>query len=68
MDDPGGEASPEAAWLAGQAAGLAGEEAANPHPPGSDLALDWAGGWREGEHLRTILSSEEGLEAWRKLG
>jgi hypothetical protein len=71
MDDPDDEASPEAeaAWLAGRVAGAEGQDAtANPYPPGSDLALDWTAGWLEGERLQSIVSPEEEMEAWRKLG
>lgn len=43
----------ELAWLAGLVAGRDGQPVDdNPHPDGTDLSLDWAGGWLEGERIR----------------
>ena len=71
MDDPDGEASPDAqaVWLAARVAGDEGQGApANPYPPDSELALEWAAGWLGSEHLWSIVSPEEEMEAWRQLG
>ena len=48
MDDD----SPEAAWCAGVMAGRAGLAAdTNPYPAETALALDWEGGWSEGDRI-----------------
>ncbi len=50
---PFADNTPEGAWCKGRAAGTAGRPFdANPHPTGTELALDWTGGWREGAKLR----------------
>ena len=47
MDD-----SPEVAWSAGVTAGQAGSTPdTNPYPAGTELALDWDGGWLEGHRI-----------------
>ncbi len=54
---------PEGAWQLGHAAGLS-EAAAdtNPYHPDSELAADWADGWREG--TKTINHLGDGQQAW----
>ena len=56
---------PEEAWSKGMAAGLGGQAlASNPYPAGSELFLDWEGGWREGAHVSHIPTPEEETQAW----
>lgn len=52
VQDPETHGSEEA-WRAGRAAGRRGDPlGGGPHPAGSEPALDWADGWREGERER----------------
>lgn len=58
---------PEHAWLLGREAGLSeGAAEANPHDAGSELAADWADGWREGTKLANRpVDDEQGWADWR---
>jgi ribosome modulation factor len=54
---------PEHAWLLGRTAGLSDAAAdANPYDAGSELAADWADGWREGTKLGN--HPVDGPQAW----
>ncbi len=53
----------EHAWLLGREAGLGeGAADANPYEAGSELAADWADGWREGTNLSNRLVDR--AQAW----
>ncbi len=53
----------EEAWQLGRKAGLDEVAAdANPYAAGSDLAADWADGWREG--VKTVNHLVGGGDAW----
>jgi ribosome modulation factor len=54
---------PEEAWQLGRMAGLS-EAAAdtNPYRPDSELAADWADGWREGAN--DVNRLVDGAQAW----
>ncbi len=54
---------PEEAWQLGRTASLSeGAADANPFDPDSELAADWADGWREGTKLSNHLV--DGVQAW----
>ena len=59
--------SPEHAWQLGRAAGLNEvAEGTNPYGPDSELAADWADGWREGtKRINCLVDDDQDWEAWR---
>ncbi len=58
---------PEEAWQLGRTASLSeGAADANPFDPDSELAADWADGWREGTKLSNRpTDDDQAWAAWR---
>jgi ribosome modulation factor len=66
VDGPPADGS-EHVWRLGREAGLAESAAtANPYEPDTELAADWADGWREGDKLsHRSVDSDQAWAAWR---